>query len=90
MNDNTMLCLANARGKFGRVLVSHILAEGYTIKEFAEKIGIHPQQVSKHIRQLVRPRSDSIKIYAEELGEPFTISHIADLIDNDWRNNNGR
>lgn len=78
--------IKNVNGKFGELLVTHILANDGTIVKASEKIQLHPYVISGHIHMRCQPRHASIMLYSEYLGlEPGV---IADMIYDDWRNIN--
>lgn len=73
----------SAKGEFGKLLSNYIIEHDKSILNAAEKIGLHPYIVSKHIRMFVRPTYTSIILYSNYLMMPP--GKIANMVDADWR-----
>lgn len=72
-----------AKGEFGKSLANYIKAHDKTIQNAAEKIGLHPYVISKHIRMKVRPTYTSIMLYSSYLMR--RPGDLAFIIDMDWK-----
>lgn len=73
-----------AKGEFGKLLANYITEHDETIQNVAEKITLHPYNISKHIRMKIRPIYTSIMLYSHYLMLPP--GKIANMIDADWSN----
>lgn len=72
-----------AKGEFGKILADYIKTYDKTIQNAAEKIGLHPYIISKHIHMKVRPAYTSIMLYSNYLmRRPGDLTFIIDM---DWK-----
>lgn len=80
--------LETSKGTFGSFLAEYILEHDGTIQKAAEKIGLHPYIISKHVRMKIRPAYTSIMLYSKYLMKRS--GDLAFMIDMDWKSaNNG-